>query len=209
MIRTEIDGRINIYDTKSQTITTLNPADRTYQVLDLKQAVTSMPTMLAKIKLEATASVEPLPDRTTIAGKPAKKYKGSATIRMGAEGMASGAYPTTKIELEQWVTESVSEGTLQATLAPLKQFTGPLEPYGGMESVIKEFSKMKGLPLSSRVTVTMSTSGNGRAPQGPITTTTEVQVVDESPLSDSLFQIPDGYQRAAIRTPQKPNRKAP
>jgi hypothetical protein len=210
-IRTETDKTISIYDTASQTITTINKAGKTYNVLSLKDTFTSMPSMMAKLQVKANANIELRPDQGTIAGLAAKKYSGKATIKITSEGLPEENFPTTQIEIEQWMTEAVPTTTsMGGALMPMKNFIGPLQHYKGMGPVIDEFSKMKGVPLSSKVTLTVLSNPNSKTrSQGPITTTTQVLSVSSATLDASLFRVPEGYTRAAIRTPKPPNRRAP
>ena len=210
-IRTETDKTISIYDTASQTITTINKAGKTYNVLSLKDTFTSMPSLMAKLQVKANASILLKPDQGTIAGLAAKKYAGKATIKITSEGLPEENFPTTQIEIEQWMTEAVPTTTsMGGALMPMKNFIGPLQHYKGMGPLIDEWSKMKGVPLSSKVTLTVLSSPNGKTrAQEPITTTTQVLSVSSAPLDESLFRVPEGYTRAAVRTPKPPNRRAP
>lgn len=203
LIRTETDSGVSIYDAKAQTITSYRTGEKVYRLLSLKDTMTKLPGMMARVKVTSSANVQPLPDTATIAGMPAKKYIGTAAIQIGTEGMPNGG-PTTHIEIEQWMTESV---TLDSEITPLQQVVGPLNQFGGMEPVAQAFGKMKGLPLSSRVKITMEGSRSA-APE--IVTTTQVQAVDESPLSDDLFKVPEGYTLQPVRNPVLPtNKKGP
>lgn len=210
-IRTETDKTISIYDTLGQTITTINKAGKSYQVLSLKDTFTSMPSMMAKLQVKANANIQLKPDQGTIAGLAARKYAGKATIKITSEGLPEENFPTTQIEIEQWMTEAVPTTTgMGGALMPMKNFIGPLQQYKGMGPVIDEFSKMKGVPLSSKVTLTVLSNPNSRSrAQGPITTTTQVLSVSSAPLDESLFRVPEGYTRTAMRTPKPPNRRAP
>lgn len=208
LIRTETEKVISIYDSKTQTITTMRKSDKTYRVLSLKEGLTKMPSMLAKLNVTSSADVKPQPEKSVIAGKPAKKYIGSATIHISPEGAKEDTFPTTHIEVEQWMTEAVKFSADGGTTpSPLEQLLGPLSIYGGMEPVINAFATMKGVPLSSVVTVTVT---GGKSPQhDPIVTTTEVQSMKDGQLDASLFAVPKGYTQMTLRKPQLPNKKAP
>lgn len=203
LIRTESEKTVSIYDTDAQTVTTMRKADKSYRILALNDAMTRLPGMLSKIKVSSTAKVQPLAEKSLIAGKPAKKYIGTATISITPAGAESGNYPTTNIEIEQWMTEAL-KGNDAGPISPLEQFLGPLKMYGGLEPVIEAFALMKGMPLSSRVTVRITGGGQDR---GAIVTTTEVKSIRESKLPNSLFVVPEGYTLQTIRNPRLPTRK--
>lgn len=205
LIRTERSSTVSIYDIEKQTVVTFRKSDKTYRVLDLKKQLSSLPSTLAKLHVESSASVQPTNASSTIAGLPAKKYEAQATIKMMSENGAGMTLPTTNLVIEQWMTESVKNVSGTDAYLPMEQFFGPLKIYGGMEPIMKEFSKMKGLPLSSRITIT-ATGGRGQAT--PIVTTTNVTAVSQAPLNENLFQVPKGYTLAQLRNatglPSKP-----
>ena len=205
-IRTETDKTISIYNTDSQTLITMRKSDKTYTSLGLKDTMMKMPAVLAKLHVNSTADVNPTDQTTMIAGRRAKKYVGVATIQITAEGAAMNSYPTTRIDLVQWMGEPVTGSSNTTDAKPLEQLLGPLKIFNGMDPVIKAFSKMKGLPLSSRVTVT--TTG-GTKQRSPIVTTTEVQSIQEGPLADSLFAVPKGYKLSVTTVPSFPTTGTP
>jgi hypothetical protein len=207
LIRTERESTVSIYDTVKQTVTTFRKSDKTYRVLDLKKQLGKLPSVMAKLSVSTTAAVQATDATATIAGMPCKKYTGQAVLKMSSAAQPSAALPTTNILIEQWMTENIKSVSGTDSYMPLEQFIGPLKIYGGMEPIIREFSKMKGMPLSSKVTMSVTGSQDARP---PIVTTTKVTAVSEAPLEDSLFQVPKGYSLAQLREANKiPKRQQP
>jgi hypothetical protein len=213
-IRTETGKTVSIYDTDTQQMYSLDPEKKTFRVTSLKNVTGTMaPGLLSKLKFNATADTREVAEEGVIAGKPARKYVCSATIGMSVEGMPQGSFPTTRIQIEQWATDAITlPGEAHKWALPLARMTGPLESMDGMKPLVEAMAKIKGFPLSNRITTTVvatptTQAGIGRTPTGPVVTTTEVQSVSEEALSDALFEIPKDYtkvERAASPTTLAP-----
>lgn len=198
LVRTEGPETVSIYDSKTETLISYRKGENTYRQLKLDDGMRSIPGMLAKIKINSSADIKEMPDKATIAGKTAKKYVGTATIQIVPESLPQGG-PKTRIDIEQWMTEDVK---IDNADSPLGQMVEGMKAYGGVEPVLQAMSKMKGLPLTSKVTVTVE---GGKQATGPIVTLTEVKSVEEGPLSDELFRVPEGFKLVQPRRPSFPS----
>jgi hypothetical protein len=122
---------------------------------------------------------------------------------MGLNGIATASFPTTRVDIEQWMSEAVTlpEGCRQTATA-FARIAGPMGRLKGMKPLTDAVEGMKGAPLSSKITMTVVPApGSNRPSRGPITTTTDVIAIREQPLSDQLFAVPSGYKKVERATP--------
>jgi len=199
MVRTETDRVISLYDSKGQTITTMDKEGKTYRVLSLKTALAAAPGVLSRLRFKTTADMHPQEETAVIAGLPARKYLGRATFAMSVAGVPGNAAPPTVMEIEQWATEAVSlpSGSIGMT-NPFLRLAGPLQQMKGMEPLVQAMSKVKGTPLSNRFTITVG-SADG-ASKGPVVTDNEVESVSSEPLAPALFKVPEGFTKVEARS---------
>ena len=217
-IRTEAAGTVTIFDAAAKTLTTLTPAKKTYTV-----ASTANPTpnpMMAMMDVQTTATLKPGGKTKTIAGKPAKNYLWQANVSLGmkkspkasaqASQMPSGPLVTIQMNGEQWTTEAVKMPASGNSLV-VSMMSGPAKSVPGLAPLMAKFAQIKGLPLSATLTQTIKQSAammamggaSAKVPQ-KISTTTEVVSLQESPLPDSLFVVPTGFQKVTVKTPMMP-----
>lgn len=208
-VRTEIPGTVMIYDAAADKLIQLDPARKTYTVNALQKMAAQMQPFMARMKFDATGSVRPGGATRTIAGLPARNYRVAMNLRMSMRapaagtgaptGMPAGPLLTMKIEGEQWASEAVKVPVRVQRMmtTALMRPMGAMMP--GMKSLLEKMAAVKGLPLSSRMTMTM-TPGQamaGAAPRGnTMTAVTEVRSVDrKAVLPAALFAIPAGYRK--------------
>ena len=112
----------------------------------------------------------------------------------GGRPPGDGEMPSMQLEGEFWLSDSawLPEGVKSPAL-PLIQPATPDGPFA--KTVAERLNKMKMLPLSSRLTLTMKRPGQDQ-PE-PLTLTTEIKSITEAPLDDALFVIPSDYRRAS------------
>jgi hypothetical protein len=193
VVRTETGGTVSLYNAREQSVTTIDTEKKTYKVVSLKQSPADAFGILSRVNFRATASMDAKPGMKTVAGKPARRYVGKAVLTMSLQGMPATAARQTTMEIEQWATEAIP---LPATLAagnPLLRVAGPLKQMPGMAPLMKALAKVKGMPLSSRVTVV--SAGPDGSPMPPVVTNTEVVSVTEGSLPAALFRAPQGYRK--------------
>lgn len=213
---------ITIYDSQANTVTTINPAQKTYTVTSL--SALAMNPMMAALDIKTTATMKPGGKTQTILGKPSKNYLWQATITMGMKpnanpggGGAAGAgkMPTgplfiMKMNGEQWTTEAVKLPSVGGKALLPGLMSGPARMMPGLAPLLNKLSGMKGLPLSSTVTQTftqgaamagMGGAGAGQIPKEPFVTRTQVMSISEAPLPDSLFAPPAGFRKVENKMP--------
>ena len=114
----------------------------------------------------------------------------------GGGGQDSGGgrrmnMPSVQIEGEYWLVDSafLPYGNKSSLLPVLNQAVnvGPI-----LDELNKQLTKMKLVPLSSKMTLTFS-APNGDSPP-PLVTTMEVKAISETPVDDASFKVPDGYK---------------
>jgi len=227
-------GSVTLYDAATDTTTVLNPADKTYTVNASKKMVEQVKPFLSMFKVSVGGGVTPGTASKTIAGLPARNYRINLQMKMGVDpqsaigrgGLAPGAPGTSaagtppatlfrmKMAGEQWASSAVSlpaRVQTQMTTSALRALGGMMP---GMEKMAGRMTAVKGLPLSSRMTITMTTpqgigaammggGGPAGAKSGPIviTTVTDTKSVSRKPLPDSLFTIPAGYREVQPAAP--------
>jgi hypothetical protein len=208
-----------LYDAATDTTTILNPADKTYTVNASKKRVDQVKPFLSMFKVSVDGGVTPGAATKTIAGLPARNYRVNLQMKMGMSGNAPAGAPagtlfSMKMAGEQWASSAVSlpaRVQTQMTTSGLRALGGMMP---GMEKMADRMTAIKGLPLSSRMTITMTTppgmgaammGGGGPAggKAGPIviTTITDTRSVSRKPLPDSLFTVPAGYREVQPNVP--------
>ncbi len=196
MTRTELAGSVVLYDCLGDKLYTLDPAKKTYTIASVQEMMEKAGPLMAMMKFDTTADVKEGGASKTIAGKPAKNFLFTANIALSMEGTPAGMLPTTKIVGEQWVTNAVAlpANCQRMMAASLARSAGPM--LGGMKPLIEKMATMKGAPLSSKVTVTITAAQPlPGLPTDPIVTTTEVKAISEEALDDALFKIPADYKK--------------
>jgi len=223
-VRTQMsDGTVMLYDAATDMTTLLNPADKTYTLNATKKMADQVKPFLSMLKISVDGGVTPGAATKTIAGLPARNYRVNMRMKMGMAARAGGggaaAVPTgtlvsMKMVGEQWASSAVSLPTrvqTQMTTSGMRVLGGMMP---GMEKMAGKMTAIKGLPLSNRMTITMTTPPGmgaamrgGGAPAGGksgpivITTVTDTKSVSRKPLPDSLFSVPAGYREVQPTSP--------
>jgi hypothetical protein len=198
VVRTESDRVISLYDSKAQTITTMDKQDKTYRVMSLKTALGSAPGMMARLKFNTTAEMRPTDETATIAGYPARKWLGKATFSVSVAGLSGSTTPTT-MEIEQWATEDLSLPLNVSQLAnPLIRMGDSMRRVKGMEPLLNAMAQVKGKPLSHRIMV--SAAGRDGSMRPPVVTQSEAQSVSTETIDSALFRIPEGFTKVEPRS---------
>jgi hypothetical protein len=197
--RTETPQNVLIVDNATGKIYSLNPAEKTYNVVSFAEIGKN--PLIAMMDMKTTVSLKPGGQTKTILGKPTKSYVYTAVLQMSLKkealqrmaAMNGGAVPSkpptippVTIKGVNWVTEAVkvSTGASSAAMATLSQMPG-------MKALAEKFSSVRGVPLEQEVTVISAGGPQGSVDQTSITKATRI---DESPLPDSLFKVPPGYR---------------
>ncbi|MBC8102650.1 MAG: hypothetical protein H7Z41_08695 [Cytophagales bacterium] len=215
--RSEVEGRVTIYDCATDALYTLNTADKTYTVTSFSKSLDNEASasnpILSLIKID-TGAVTLTPQTTSkiIAGKPATSYTFGLTLKVRpADPSLAEMIPNIEstVKGEQWFSESIAAPATCARMAKANFVSSlPLPIAGaseGLKTLADKISAIKGTPLSSRIVVTLK-AGDGKAadanvlpiPKDPIILTTEVKTITEDPLADSLFTIPAEYKKVDV-----------
>ena len=158
-------GSVTLYDAATDTTTVLNPADKTYTVNAGKKMVEQVKPFLSMFKISVDGGVTPGAATKTIAGLPSRSYRVNLQMKMGMAAQAGGGSAATpagtlfsmKMAGEQWASSAVSLPTrvqTQMATSGLRALGGMMP---GMEKMAGKMTAVKGLPLSSRMTITMTT----------------------------------------------------
>jgi hypothetical protein len=210
--RVESGGTITITNFETGKITTLNPKAKTYYTVGVGDSLKAMADnpMLAAIKVEAVADVKPGGQTKVIAGKTAKNYKISATMKMtmdGAPPEAAAMFPTMVMTGEQWTTEGISLPIPTGKMVQ-NSFVKNLPPFfqNGMKPFTDKMASIPGFILSNTMSMEFKRSAGAPDlpgfPKEPIVTITEVKEISEAPLDDALFAPPADYKE--VQPPATP-----
>ena len=203
----QADGNSYIMDSKKKTTYVVNRKDKTYSEMSMDALANGGGDMMKSMHLVMTGHLSPTNQRTTLAGKSARKYnidlKISANIpsqngqpSMGTmDGTMTGGFWTTTALHEHYSSEEM--------MGAYTQFFQGLSMFGGNnKKVLDEFTKIKGFPLSIDMTMKMNIKLNKGTPvptgmPNGITMTmkNDVKTIQETTLDASLFQIPAGYTK--------------
>lgn len=220
-VRTQTSGgAVVLFDAATDTTTVLKPADKTYTVNAGKKMVDQVKPFLAMFRVSVDGGVTPGAATKTIAGLPARNYRVNLQMKMGmgaqagggAAGAPTGTLFSMKMAGEQWASSAVilpARVQAQMTTSGLRALGGMMP---GMEKMAGRMTAVKGLPLSSRMTITLITpqgmgammgGGPSGGKSGPIviTTITDTKSVSRKPLPDSLFSVPAGYREVQPAVP--------
>jgi len=203
--RVETDKGVTISDLEGDKFYTLDPVKKTFYVTSSKDQEKSLADnpMLAMMKTNASTTVTPTAETKTIAGKTAKKVTYLTVMKMEMEGLdpsMAAMLPTFTISGEEWRTEEIAlpadyyrfvKNNLLRVLPPMIA--------KGIQDMVDKTSEIKGLPLSSIMTITVIPSKTtppqvlASLPKEPVVTMIEVQSVVEGSLDDALFTVPADY----------------
>lgn len=201
-VRTDTSGMVLIYDAAADRLFALDPARKTYTVNPVRAARGRMEPWMAMMKIETRGNVRPGGATQTIAGLPARNYRIFLVQRMrlteqGAarQGLPPGPVLTMRMEGEQWASQAVDvpprvqRMMTTSVLRSLGPTAGPLQD---------KMATIRGVPLSSRVTMTITPARpvSGDLP-APLVTTTTIQTrsVVRKTLPAALFAVPAGYRK--------------
>lgn len=209
-VRMESEDGVWIMDTATGKTFMLKPKDKTYTEFTMAGALPGSESIFKNLKVKTTAKVTPTNEHRTIAGKPADKYVGNVQMTLTSDQMP-GVTQKMAMKMETWTTSAVPMTITADKMAKVfgQMFAG-LGQFGDMSTLLGEFSKIKGLPLSSNTSMTMSFAepgANGKKPVSHSMTmgyVIETQSVTEGDLDPALFQVPAGYTLSTKPLVQRP-----
>jgi len=152
-----------------------------------------------------TADVKPGGKTKIIAGKTAKNYLYTATMKAVVRGNAR-QFLTMQLRGEVWIAPDLvlsprvrrlEDATFVRSLGPFARAAKPL---------LAKFGKIKGYPLSSRQTSTVVLSrGDQDATKQVLTETETATLISQDRLAPSLFIVPATYQEVSPSPDQLPD----
>lgn len=98
---------------------------------------------------------------------------------------------TVDMDQEVWMTDAIDAAAFSAWMRPDKRLKGMFE--GLDEMLEQQYSQINGAPLKSVIKTTMTDHQGKKSNQ---VTTTLVTTLREENVDDSVFEIPEGYQKA-------------
>lgn len=206
-VRTEVGGVVTIQDAAADKLYTLDPVKKTYTETSLAKLMDQVNPFLAMMKFDVKGDVKEGGETRTILGMPAKNYRIAMTMAMsmaapgapdasGGQAAPSGPLMTMKLEGEHWTTEGLELRTnaQQMMASSALRLLGPMMQ--GMKPLTEKMNVIKGTPLSSKMTITLTTGQAlaGAALKEPMVITSEAKSIGNDPLADTLFKVPADYK---------------
>jgi len=201
-----------ITDSASLQVIVLNPSEKSAQVMTLvvpggETAAGAAPLVMPKIE----ADLKPTGRLQTIAGNQCEEHTLSMTVSMGNVAEmppeASAAMKDVRLVMNgsMWVAKSgpgvaefaaYQDAAVKGGFAKFMSSMPGMAGASGMEQLTKVFSRARGLPYLTEMSLTFEGSGpmvELMKQQGPIKVVTKVTEVSIDPLSDDLFKVPPDY----------------
>jgi len=202
MMRVETsDGAVFLFNSKTKKSYMLRTATKQYSEFTMYNLAGPMGGASNKFKAKVSAHLNPTKQKSTILGKPANLYKADMTLDMD---MGMGAMHA-DMHMDQWTTTAMRDKvSAKETMAAMAEMLQGLAALGAdTKQLVKEFSKMKGVPLNSDIVMKMkmkrattATTPPGNPPSGfTMNINSRVQSISEAPVSADLFKIPAGYTK--------------
>jgi hypothetical protein len=198
---------IVLINSKTHQSVVIDPATKTYSDLDPGTLTDKQKAAMKKANVKMTAHLKPTNEKMTIAGKPSKKYAITLLVTMdipGEKDKPSMGSMKMNMSMDQWTTTAIKEHySVKDMMQTSAQILKALTMMGDASTLTREFSKMKGYPLTNNTTLTIAMTPSKTAKQPPagtpmtFTTTikSEVKSISEAPLKADLFKIPAGYKK--------------
>lgn len=213
MMRVETsDGSIFLFNSKTKKSYMLRPTTKQYSEFSVDNMGGPVSSMMSDLKMKITGHMIPTNRKSVILGKRANLYKADMTMDMELPGNMMGG--TNKgsmgtmhadMQMNQWTTSTMRDKiSAKETMAALGQMLQGLAAMGAdTKQLVKEFSKMKGVPLNSDIVMKMKMTPSKTATTPPAGTpmaftmniTSRVQSISEAPVSADIFNIPPGYTK--------------
>lgn len=210
--RTETADSILLYDGATDTTLFLDPKTKTY-FEQIGQGAVVENEMMKMVKFSGDATVTDTGEDKVIAGKTARHYTYSITLKItpkdaNAPAALASFLPTQTITGDLWTTDipGAEAARRQRSNAILKAV--PPGSIDGLKPVIDKMSGIKGVSLDGTQTTRTLYSAAALAQAGEITppppqvTQTQTTRISEDALPDSYFTLPNGYKK--VLPPARP-----
>ena len=213
MMRVETsDGSIFIFNAKAKKSYMLRPATKQYSEFSMDNIAGPVSGMMSKLHMKISGHMMPTNEKSIILGKKAKLYKADMAMDMDLPanmmgGTNKGSMGTMHVgmQMNQWTTSAMKDKiSAKETMAAMGQLLQGLAAMGAdTKQLVREFSKMKGVPLNSDIVMKMKMTPSKTAPTPPAGTpmgftmniTSRVQSISEAPVSADIFNIPADYKK--------------
>jgi len=194
-----------ISDSKTHKTILMNNEKKVFGIANSAEAMKKAAASIKEQGMKFTAHIKPTGKTKMIAGRMARQYVGDLTAK-GKYPPIPGSTATVTFQIDEWTTTAsgvtAGQGEMMGTISELIHTLGGME---GMKQATQELSKIKGIPLVSKLTgsVTIFASSGGAPKTRPLSYDTEAIAATEGTLPMSLFQVPKGYKQEGM------NSKAP
>jgi hypothetical protein len=187
-MRTESTDTATLYNIATKNTIILDIAHKTYYEVNGDAAQPDTKGM----KVDATATVTPTEEKSKIVGFDCSKYLADINISMSPQGGNFTA--KTAMTMEFWTTTQLKTAvTPEHMLYMVTQMFRGAMSIQGMDKFKKEMEKVQGLPLNSKMGLTIEGLPGMTPPKIEIEQV--VQSITEETLPDSLFQTPADFKK--------------
>ncbi len=211
-IRTESGTSVTIVDSAKGTVATIDNKKRTYTIEKTDSANAALAQFADFMDIAVDGSIAPTDTSKEIAGRSARKYAGTITMKVSIkEGSplpipaGEGPLMTITMETESWTIEglSVDSKALVRALPPMVAGMAKMMP--GFDVFRKKMEAIVGFPVQSAQKISFKSGlPLPGLPEKPMTSKSELVSLSEEALPDSLFAIPSGYKKVEPETPAFP-----
>ena len=213
--RIETPDSIVIYDGATDTTLFVDPKRKTYYEQKGVENVVEN-EMMKMVNVSGEAIVAATGEEKNIAGKPARRYTYSITLKLvpkdpNAPAALAAFLPSQIISGDLWTVDvpDAAAAMRQRSTALLKAL--PPGSGEGLASVIAKMGTIKGVSLDGTQTArtvytgsVVSENGAANTPPPPVVTQTVTTRISEDALPDSYFSVPSNYKKTLAPMERKP-----
>ena len=209
--RVDSGDSITITEAGKETITILNPHDKTYYEMPiLGQISDAAKRMQEMVAFGGTAEVSDTGEEKQIAGVTAHHYKYAMSLVFtikdpNAPPILAAMIPSFAISGDEWTVPSSDTASMKLRGAAMMRNLPPGMGQG-LKPLIDKMTTIKGVAVAGTQTIKIVISPNApdemreQAPKQPYVIDTKADIINAAPLSDTLFTIPEGYRKIAAPT---------
>jgi hypothetical protein len=210
MVRIDNGPITRITDSKTHKTILINFPKKAYVIPDDAATMKAAAGSIKQQGLKLSAHIKPTGKSKKIAGRIAHQYVGDLTAS-GKFPSQPGSVANVTFSIDEWTTDVSGVKASQADMmGTISDIIHTLAGVNGMEQVTRELSKIKGVPLVSKLVgkFTLTTIGGGAPKVRNISYDIEATTATEESLPMSIFQVPKGFVHEDMKgQPIKPAAK--
>lgn len=192
------DGSYMLTHDAGETMILVNPKEKTWAEFDMgatmNMANAALDSLGGLMKMEfGDFHMEKLDEGAgdELLGYDTRYLRFRSGYKMTMSIMGRDMSQTVDMDQEMWVTDAIDAEAFSAWMRPDKRLKGMFE---GLDKMLEQqYAEINGAPLKAVIKSTMTDHQGKKSNQ---VTTTVVTTLREENVDDSVFEIPEGYQKA-------------